>query len=200
MASPPRHVFVIATLAVVLGIVGSGCIEGADDPEQRTPADRSETTDVTIETVHDPGLMEGSSAEEDGNRTPPEGAPASNGSVNVYLWTEESFEQMDGNWSLWDPVAPPAASPGDRIAFPPDYNATFPLDEGGRTSFTLVAAEGTIVTAWVWGGTGAGGMHGCDGRFSYMAPDEPPVAEEAGGLPELTVTVPFGVACDEGAR
>lgn len=198
VASQPHHVLVIATLVTVLGIVGPGCIEeGADDGDQRTSTNRSETTEVTIETVHDPGLMDGSGAEEDGNRTPPEGAPASNGSVNVFLWTEEGFEQMDGNWSLWDPVAPRAASPGDRIAFPPDYNATFPLDEAGRTSFTLEAAEGTIVTAWVWGGTDADGTHGCDGRFSYLAPDEPPVVEETGGLAGLTVTVPFGAACDE---
>lgn len=171
-------------LLAVLGI--AGCL-GAGEPE---------THDVRIETWHDPSQTDA----DERSRTPEEGYPARNGTVNAYLFTAEDFEAMEGKWGLWDPVAPPVREPGDELVLPGNMTGAFPLDEEGLTGFNVDAPEGTVLALWVWGSAKANGAHGCEGEFFYVSPDEPAATVTIKEDQTASTTrVPFGLGCsDEG--
>lgn len=182
MVSPSR-----ALVACLLLLAPSlaGCLD----------AGHTEGHDVRIETGHDRGLT----AEDERSRTPGEAYPARNGTVNAYLFTPEDLEAMEGEWGLWDPVAPPERAPGEELDLSGNETGAFPLDEEGRTGFDVDAPEGTVLALWVWGSTESDGAHGCDGRFFYVSPDEPAAtATMAGNRTTATIEVPFGMGCSEG--
>lgn len=155
-------------------------------------AGRSEAYDVRIETSHDPVLTD----EDERSRTPGETYPARNGTVNAYLFTPEDFEAMQGEWGLWDPVAPPEREPGEQLDLSGNETGAFPLDEQGLTGFDVDAPGGTVLALWVWGSTEAGGAHGCESRFYYASPDEPAATATVGGNETMaTIEVPFGMGC-----
>lgn len=177
-----------AAVAAVLLLASSG-LGGCLD------AGRPDGHDVRVQTRHDPGLTEA----DERPRTPDEGYPARNGTVNAYLFTPEDFEAMEGEWGLWDPVAPPEREPGGELDLSGNETGAFPLGEEGLTGFDVDAPEGTVLALWVWGSTEADEGYGCDGSFFYTSPDEPEATAtvEENQTP-VSIEIPFGMGCSEG--
>ncbi len=180
-ALPPRVIPVLLAVLVLVLVPASGCLETSEPDE----------LDVQVTTTHDPAMTR----EDHRDQVPAEGASASHGRLNVFLFTPEGFDQMDGEWGLWDPVVPPERSPGETIAFPGNHSARFPLDPEGHVEFGVDAPSGTVIAFWVWGSTDAGGEAGCPARFFYTSPDAPAATLIVGEDAEADVEVPFGMGC-----